>query len=181
MVIQYNLPSGSKNVSDAAELDKLLCEHASETGLRIMEAGIGYLKYIVQSFEYFSCRYEKEYLPPLLCLTPTKTELDSKSVTQFECYKVIIKVQKEAYKCMDYMKKNGSAGFPFRKRETEKGILHIDRIINSHTGYISNFMDFVNEYYKKSELTDNEERKLNTLFDKLRTIIAAYNARSTQE
>ena len=181
--IQHNLKSpGSETISDAAELNTLLSKHPDEVGLRIMEAGIGYLWYLVQSFEYFSCRYNNnnEYLPPLLCCIPSLNDLETKSVEQLECFNVITKVQDEAINCIEYMRKNENTDLLFKKRAGAKGMSHIQRIINSHTGYMGNFMEFVKQYYKQSELSPNQKATLDHLERKIGWVKEGYYKYSTQ-
>ena len=174
--IQYNLQEGSCEIKNSDDLEKILYQHPDETGFKIMEAGVGYLKYIVQSFEYFSCRYSKNYLPPLMCLVPNQNELEIKEAVDFECYGVISCVKKEAISCIEYIQMNQSSDLPFRRQSTERGISHINRIINSHTGYIGNFMGFVREYYNNcTTLSDNQREKIDHLDNELGKIINEYN------
>lgn len=161
--IQYNQESGSKVIANGDDLNKLLFKHPDKIGIKIVEAGIGYLEYVVQSFEYYSCRHEEKYQPPLLCLVPTELDLRCKNVESMDCYKVMVGVKNDAISCIHYMKQHREHDVPFRRNKAAARLTHTERVVYSHIGYISNFMDFVNKYYENKNLDADQKKKLRAL------------------
>lgn len=174
--IQYNLSDGALSIYTSNDLKNILVSNQSEkVGIKIVEAGKGYLEYIVQSFEYFSCRYLDDYLLPLFCLIPSLDDLENKRIIDMPCYRVIYTVRIEAEKCIKYMKENDPTAFPYRVSPDDRmGIPHINRVINAHQGYIGNFIGFLREYYKNDNLNKKQIDKLAELDRVIHVIHGAY-------
>lgn len=125
---------------DPEHLDTLIMENLGNMKLRITNAGEAYLYYIVENFEYFSCRHGN--YAPLLTSIPTEQDLIDKKVNELECIRIIRNVSEKAIKCIQQVRND-----PTNNRillflaPNEHGLSHITRIVNSHTGYINNFYD----------------------------------------
>lgn len=181
--IQYNIPNSmGLDVSNEAELQKLIDEKHSEIGIRIMDAGIAFLYYIIQSFEYFSCRVEDEKFPPLLCLIPTREELSKcNNIENLPCLSVIRRVSKDAFTCFNIMEdraQKGAKDIPYRRTLDDMPLDHKTRVIRAHEGYINNFCDCVKSYYSEDpDLPSDVTDKLDLLYDKLENCRKEYLAK----
>lgn len=172
--IQYNSKSESETIKNAADLNRLLDEHHSEIGLKIVEAGEAYLEYLIQSFEYFSCRYEPEHLPPLLCLVPSSDDLANKKAVELESYRVALVVSNTAFRCMKHMLKQAREEVQYRKTADDVGRPHNVRIVHSHTGYLNNFLDFVKRSFPDNMLTEKQKATLVDLETLITGIVEEY-------
>lgn len=189
--IQYNFPQKETRIKTARELCELIDKNHEHIFLRITSAGMAYLFFVVYSFEYFSCKsykvapknyiYGDGSLPPLLCVIPTKEDIMTKSVDDILCVKIAEFVSKEAVECIKKMKEdqeiheNREKSIPFRKGLHDRYIEHWNRIINSHYGFINNYINCIKEIYK-SELRNNNDfwEKYQNLEDRLEQIKKEY-------
>lgn len=153
--LQYGC-CGEKVLIDSKEqLEELLTEKLDDFKVTIMPAGIAYLKYIVQSFEYFAVRYCKIY-KPLFMLVPTKDEMIGENINfqSFPCYKTIEFVKNQALTCISQIQDNNL------KIKIKNGNLsHVERIVNSHRSYINNFIEYIRELYINNIEIDIEVRR----------------------
>lgn len=183
--IQYNIPNTSRiQINDYEKLFDLIDEKHKEISIRITSAGIAYLYFVVYSFEYFSCKsiYEekkiKEFgeddLPPLLSTIPTIDDIKKKRCNDLTCMKILKIVSNEAFSCIENMNDDlNSIGF--RRNKEDEFIYHKDRIINSHVGFIGNFVYILKDIYK-NELKEDFllKKKLDVIVGKIEDIINKY-------
>ena len=90
--VQYNISDSDEgfHVADCEQMDELIVNAHDKIGVKITQAGIAYLHYIVHSFEYFSCRVRDYETPPLMSLVPTIEQLNSKEpIDELLCVKTI--------------------------------------------------------------------------------------------
>lgn len=159
--IQYNFSQSQTNISKYAELEKLIDENHEHINIKITNAGMAYLFFVVYSFEFFSCKSSKfapkdcvlvdGNIPPVLCVLPKKKEIMEKKVEDLLCVKIMEFVSKEAVKCIKKMnadRKTGEKTIPFKKGLNDAYIEHGNRIINSHVGFIDNYLQCIKEFYK---------------------------------
>lgn len=168
--IQYNISFQQKDIKTYKELSRLIDDNHENINIRITNAGIAYLYFVVYSFEYFSCKSFKiapkdcvmsdGNIPPILCAIPNKEEILEKKIEDLLCVKIMEFVSEEAINCikkMEEYKQTGQKTIPFRKGIYDKSIEHSNRIINSHTGFINNYQQCMREMYE-------DEIKSNTVF-----------------
>lgn len=164
--IQYNIPqAGRFRVQGYEELKNLIDNHYRDIRVKITSAGEAYLYYVVYSFEYFSCksiyseRKNREFggddVPPLLCTIPSAEDIRDKNVENLTCIKALKAISSEAISCIKKMNEDPNS-IPFRYSLADNFISHKTRIINSHTGYLSNFMHCLREIYAQ-EIRSSEE------------------------
>lgn len=158
--IQYNINQNETRIKSDKELDELIENHHENINIRITSAGIAYLFFVVYSYEYFACKSSnlapREYLsnngslPPLLCVIPSKRDILEKNVDELLCVKILKFVSNEAIKCIEKMQKDKNGNektIPFRKGIHDKYIEHGERIINSHVGFIDNYIECIKQMY----------------------------------
>lgn len=169
--MQYNVGNGDMffYVEDNIDLEKMICNHHSEIGIKIMPAGRAYLQYIVQSFEYFACRRKKGKIAPLLTLIPEADELDScSSEIHLKCLDAIDKVFEDVSNCIEQMR-----GVPDNERIVYKRTIssvpkkHDDRIIDSQIGYINNFQQCIRKKYESIFASQDYENIICKLYEEL--------------
>lgn len=164
--IQYNINQNQTRIKTYSELSRLIDNNHDNINIRITSAGIAYLFYVVYSYEYFACKSiniaPKECLtkdgnlPPLLCAIPNKEEILTKPENVL-CIKILKFVSNEAAKCIERMKedkKKNEKTIPFRKKAQDRYMEHSDRIINSHIGFIDNYLQCIKQLYRR-ELRNN--------------------------
>lgn len=138
----------------------LLTANREKLKVRIMPAGVCYLLYIVQSFDYFVCRYcSKER--PILCYIPPYENLKSQNdIEKLPCVIIMNKILRQTKECIKVLTKNDTDyctvgekinyDILYRCGEWKSGtlykekgndIVHSIRIINSHIGTIDNFLN----------------------------------------
>lgn len=186
--IQYNLQQSLTRIKTYEELQILLEEHHDDINIRITSAGVAYLYFVVYSFEFFSCKSFRNAprdcisndgnIPPLLCTIPSKEDILNKETEQILCVKIIDFISKEAVNCIKKIKtekENGKKTIPFRKNAAERYIEHSNRIINSHVGYIDNFIQCIKSLYRIELENDGKFwEKYQRLEDKLEQIKGGY-------
>ena len=186
--IQCNLgdENGSLRIGSEDKLLDLLISSHKFVGIRIMPAGKAYLRYVVHSFEYFSCRIDSAHTPPLLCTIPSKEILRScRSVENLLCVRIVEKVKKDAFKCYEAMKKRmelGATDYMYKSDMFSEPIFHALRILYSHEGYINNFIECITQTYSDKENLDYAIRKnLSKLISALNGIRSEYRSLSAQK
>lgn len=169
--IQY-YPEGtyrSVQIPNADRLKDLLEQGLERIRVKITTAGVAYLYFIVFSYEYFACKsmnspFRKEIIgeydiPPLLCTIPTRDQIVNSKIADLECIKTIEIVLIEALRCITKMNRDEQQGifmFPFRRALDKPHIKHTVRIVNSHRGYLDNFVECLLAVYKKDKDEDKE-------------------------
>ena len=181
--IQYNINNGNKKISNPNELDEIINNHYKNVNIRITNAGVAYLYFVVYSFEYFSCKslysssknkiFGNADLPPLMAVIPTYSEIMRKKTADLVCIKVITAVSKEAFLCLDKMKQE-DIDIPF-KYKGKSYIYHSKRIINSHAGFLGNYIHCIREIYK-DKYTRNTQfaHKLDMIIKAIERVINKY-------
>lgn len=184
--IQCNIPDATEGlrVSHYKKLQELIDERHEIMGIRIMSAGIAYLYYIIQSFEYFSCRVGNVNLLPLLCLIPKLDEIRKcEKVEELSCVSAIMRVKEDAFSCIEVMDRrinSGTRDVLYRRDKDSSFTTHKTRIINAHQGYINNFIDCIKEYYRYDQnVTTDDRKKLNDLYKQLNYLRYVYRGKKT--
>lgn len=183
--IQYNLSDLNRiRINDHKELSKLIDDNYGDISIRITKAGIAYLYFVVYSFEYFSCKsiyaekkmneFGEDDLPPLLCVIPKKEEIKKLYCNDLNCMRILKIVSNEAFSCINIMN-NDANSIGFRKDRREEFKEHKNRIINSHVGFIGNYIYVMKDIYKK-ELAEDIlfKRKFDILVRKMEEIQNIY-------
>lgn len=195
--IQY-YPEGrckSVRISRKDQLKEILEQGVEKIGIKIMPAGVAYLYFIAFSYEYFACksinaRSRKEIIgeydiPPLLCTIPSKEQIIKSKVADMECIKTIQVVLIEALRCIVKMNRDEQQGFamvPFRRTLDELPIKHSVRIVNSHRGYLDNFIECISELFKKDKNKDKKfEKHLDLLILTIRKLRNYYQSDASDE
>lgn len=182
--IQYNIEDAYDRISTQRKFENLIDRNHANINIRITEAGIAYLYFVVYSFEYFSCKSKNSPLkkkifgtgdmPPLLSIIPSVDEIKSNDLNNSICITIIDSVASEAISCIKKMESDNNV-IPFRKNKKDNFILHKNRIINSHIGFIDNYIWCLREIYKdKTEQDSNFELNLNNLVEKIESIRNRY-------
>lgn len=173
--IQYN-HTDNKNVimRDHTTLREYIRNHHESIKVRITNAGIAYMYYVVSSFEFFACKsitkkhhstyFGKIDIPPLLCSVPTEDEIRNSDISELTCVKTITVVLKEAQQCIEGLN-NSANPVPFRVKQNGIPKSHQERIVNAHRGFIDNFMECLEHLYKKQ---CQEDAKFECKFRELR-------------
>lgn len=162
--VQIVLSNVTIKVSDENAMYSLLENHHQDIKIRIMHGGIAYLKYIVHSFEYFSCRITKKTHLPLICTAPTSIS-DLEGITDIvhhPCIQVVNDVVADALDCIRTMTirfEPRDETILYKTHQDDGGITHKDRIINSISGYISNFIEYLKQRFNNDVLAGNEVAK----------------------
>lgn len=172
--IQYNHVS-DKNIimKDYATLKEYIRNNYKDIKIRITNAGIAYMYYVVSSFEFFACKsitkihhnayFGKLDIPPLLCSVPTEDEIRNNDISTLTCIKTITVVTKEALQCIERLNKSTNP-ISFRVKINGAPKSHQERIVNAHRGFIDNFMECLEHLYQKQCLEDRKfERKFKAL------------------
>ena len=165
--IEYSNSELCKTIEiiDESHLQEFIDKEHSNIEIRITSAGTAYLMYVVHSFEYFSCRVIDYDTKPLVCLIPTPAELETtNSVESLACVRTIRKVMRDAKKCIERMaKRKASKSILYKRYSSAEGIMHKQRIINGHEGYINNFTNCVKYVYSKYQLNDTQKMRYDEL------------------
>lgn len=178
--VQYKCDSMKKiSIASYDDLDKLMQNHYTDISIRITNGGRAFLAFFVHSFEYFSCRYNAFSLP-LLCTIPSKNEIENKNIQDLECVKTIMCVETQVKKCIEQMDSCvNNKTILYRKTAQDIGQTHKQRILQSHKGYISNFLDCLNRIFENEKLSDNGVAALQELRGWLLLKIKNYAKEST--
>ncbi len=134
-------------IDDYIKLKKLILNNYDKINIRITNAGKAYMYFVVYHFEYFACRSIDEKgseLPPLLCTIPTVEEIDNLPTENIFCISIIKKVQTAALLCISKMNEDENA---LDFYNDGMYISHSQRIVNSHRGYLDNFIDCIKHKY----------------------------------
>ncbi len=184
--IQYN-HSGDENivVSSPDILKGYIKYNYQKINVRITNAGIAYMYYVVSSFEFFSCKsINKENhkaffgsidIPPLLCSIPTADEIMKNSISSLTCIKTINVVVKEALSCISGLNHSQNP-VPFCAKLNGIPTSHQERIMNAHRGFIDNFTECLVLLYKNQCAKDSEfNRKFNNLLQEIQRLRDKYS------
>ena len=162
--IQYsaNALSSSKHLPDANKMYQFIEQDVENLKLKITSAGKAYLFFIVPSYEYFACKslnsktrvkiFGKYDTPPLLATIPDENQIISQKLADMISIKTVSVVLIESLKCITKMSEEESYNpnlFPFRKSPHDFFIKHSNRIVNSHRGYIDNFIECVGAIHQE--------------------------------
>ena len=169
--IQYLTDSQCLNtrIPNSEKMKTILEEGVDRVKIKITNAGIAYLYFIAFSYEYFACKsiHSKTHkevigdydIPPLLCTIPTKEQIINAKITDMMCIRTIKTVLIETLKCITKMNQDEQLGIPmmpFKKEIGDRPIKHTVRIVNSHRGYLDNFVECLYEIHYKSAVNDKE-------------------------
>lgn len=186
--IQYNMSNqNSVRVKDYEELSTIIDNNYNEINIRITKAGMAYLFYVVYTFEFFSCKSKnaknkiREFgssdIPPILCAIPQVKEIKCKNVDELLCIKIMKIIFDEVSGCIEVME-NDENNIMFKERNDTSPIYHRNRIINSHTGFIDNYIYCMREIYKEELGTDEYFRdkfeELTSSMEKIRDKYKTY-------
>lgn len=183
--IQYNVPHKNNIViKDHNELRELIDKNGQDISIKITSAGIAYLYFVVYSFEFFSCKsinaaskYEKfgdNDIPPILCVVPSIENIKKDNIEDLICIKILKIVCSEVKNCINVMD-NDSNSVLFKEKQNDPPVYHKKRIINSHTGFITNYVYCIKSIYQneiKSDLLLSQ--KLDKLIDYIENIKNSY-------
>ncbi len=89
-------------------------------------------------------------MPPLLYSIPTMEEIKNIKPENLICVKTIKSVLNESLSCISYLNKSRDQIF-FRINSRDNFISHQQRIVNSHRGFIDNFIEFIRMYYSNAD------------------------------
>lgn len=156
--IQYSSSEETVQVENQEQMFNLIENNYDKIGLRITNAGRTYLKHIIQSFEFFSCRLSGNKTKPLVCTIPTKTELAQNSVNELECIKIIKRVSDDMNTCIKIMKLKSDVDIPYRSKREAQPQSHAVRIVESYRNFINRFKNFVEQEYDKGNSLSDTER-----------------------
>lgn len=159
-------------IPNQQKMKKILEKGADRIRIKITTAGIAYLYFISFSYEYFACKsvHSKTHkeiigdydIPPLLCTMPSKRQIVHTKFSEMMCIKTIETVLIESIKCITKMNQDEQLGIPmmpFKKDIGIRPVKHSVRIVNSHRGYLDNFVGCIYEIYR-------EDAKNDKIFDK---------------
>lgn len=160
---------------DADGLEEIISKNMKNCTLHLLPAGRAYLMYIVASFEFFSLRYVKNYVP-LFTLIPTPEEISKPiSVKELPCYIKIQGVATSAGRCIELLQQKEDS-IKILMDKSAKGAYHYTRIINQHKSYINSFNTFVrNKYCESKEIDERTRRKYETLCREIMIQSNSYN------
>lgn len=182
--IQYNVSPQRVIVDNCEKLESLILSDYENIKIRITNAGIAYLYFVIPSFEYFACKsiyspskdkiFGNGDLPPIMAVIPDKDEIMTKKTDNITCLKVIKAVFNEASACLNKMAANTN-NIDFRYDDKNTYISHSKRIIDTHTGFLGNYKYCIKEInineYKSNPHFAN---KLDNLLKKIDNIIDGY-------
>lgn len=167
--IQYNVSVENNaqdpiSIEDASTFQDLIRTHYRDINLRITNAGKAYLYFVVYHFEFFSCRTisnQESKLPPLLCMIPTAEQIENSDIQNLPCISIIESVKKEAISSISKINRdNNSIGF----LKDGNLISHSQRIVNSHQGYLNNFVQCIESLYStESEQSSKVDELIDTI------------------
>ncbi len=159
--IQYaNMDKSTVNIDSPKELKTLIKNNFEDINIKITNAGKAYLFFVVYYFEYFSCKsigfavhkelFGEKDMPPLLCTIPSLEEIEKNKADDLTCIKILRVVSHEALTCISNMDNDvNNKKILFRYKCNSIKLEHKERIINSHIGYIDNFINCIEHLYRK--------------------------------
>lgn len=182
--IQYNLNDNKKIIiSDSNQLKNYIKKNPENIKVRITHAGMAYLYFVVYHFEFFSCKSTdwhskpdviKKDTPPLLCVIPLEKEIMEKELSSLQCIKIINLVLEDSLECISEQN-NTQNPIPFHYKPEDPYITHQQRIVNSHRGYLDNFIECIKLLYKaKAENDKKFDEKLKELISEITAIRNKY-------
>ena len=183
--LQYNSCNKKIIISDSSSLKNYIKENPQNIKIRITNAGKAYLYFVAYYFEFFACKsiykqsqkklFQDKDMPPLLSAIPTIEEIKQGAFEHLKCVKIIKVVVYEALSCISVLNKSENQ-ILFRFNSNDSFISHQQRIVNSHRGFIDNFIEFIKLYYsdeyKKGESMFNSN--LNKLIKMLQDLRNQY-------
>lgn len=195
--IQY-YPKGIKKrtrIPNGDKMKEILERGVEKLKVKITTAGVAYLYFIAFSYEYFACKIINsktrneimgEYdIPPLLCTIPTKEEIIKTKIQDLNCIKTIEAVLIETLRCITKMNQDEHQGIdmiPFRKELNRHAVKHTVRIVNSHRGYLDNYVECLSEIYCRDAADDeNLDKHLRLLIQTIQEMREYYRAHSDQD
>lgn len=183
--IQYNVSQNANIIiKDHSELRNLIDKKNKDISIRITSAGIAYLYFVVYTFEFFSCKSVKGQLkmekfgdkdiPPIFCVIPSAEDIKNSAIKDLACIKILDIVSTEAQNCINEM--NGDPNsIPFQQKCDDEPIQHSQRIINSHTGFIGNYIYCLRSiYHNEVEKDKDMSKKLDELIAYIESIRCLY-------
>lgn len=195
--IQYN-PNGISEhtrIPNVNKMKEILELGVEKLKVKITTAGVAYLYFIAFSYEYFACKSINSKtrmeimggydIPPLLCTIPTKEEIIKTRLQDLNCIKTIEVVLIETLRCiikMNQGEKQGIDMIPFKKELGKPAVKHAERIVNSHRGYLDNYVECLSEIYHKDVMGDEKFGKhFNLLIQVIQGMREYYRAYSDQD
>lgn len=156
--IQYNITDEDNVIiNDYPKLKECIQHNYQNIKIRITNAGIAYMFYVVNSFEFFACKsinkkpctvyFGTADIPPLLCSIPSEDEIKGKEISTLACVKSISVVSTEALSCIQRLNKSDNP-IPFQAKLNGNYRSHQERIVNAHKGFIDNFVECLILLYK---------------------------------
>lgn len=173
--LQVKESSGSVSVKEADQLEKIIGEKMESFVIHLMPGGQAYLRHIVASFEFFSLRYSKNYIP-LFAAIPTLQEIkEYKTINDLPCYEILNRVVNRAIACIGLLQK-GEDTIKITLDKSLEGILHATRIVNHHKSYIGAFLKLLDEaYVGNSDFDEIAKNKLDKLIQEGHRLLRKYD------
>lgn len=182
-------------IPSSNKMKEILEKDVEKIRVKITTAGTAYLYFISFSYEYFACKSinsktRKEIMgeydiPPLLCTIPKKKEIVESKIEDLTCIKTIRIVLVEALRCITKMNKDEQEGIaitPFRKELERQIVKHTERIVNSHRGYLDNYVECLCSIYSKDAEKDRAfGRHFNLLIETIREMRDFYRYDASEE
>ena len=167
-------------IERTSEMLKLINKHFEDIVLDLLPAGEMYLRYIIASFEFFSFRYfnkkDGEYTALFSTIPSSDDLLNCRSINDLQCMKIILNVYKNAAACINNIRSKNTDTFIALDLGHEPKS-HITRIIQQHTGYLSNFISYMKKYFlDNNTIEQNIKNVVEELLKKVSTIISNYLA-----
>lgn len=164
------------SIDDSSKLMELLRENLQNINIRITNAGKAYLYFVVYHFEYFACRNinaREDSLHPLLYTIPTLEEIKMSKPEDLDCIYIMQNVQRDALSCIEKMKADENIIYLIADGKQK---VHSERIINSHRGYLDNFIQCIKSFYEEEMgVGDEQSEKINDLINAIIRIRDGYN------
>lgn len=166
-------------VENPGKLDALITERMDDITLHIMPAGVGYLTYIVPTFEFFSMRYSNNY-SPLFSMVPTPEEMKKTSdIKSLPCFKTLKRTVECAMKCLHMLQHEGDIPLIINRTEDTRQY-HANRIQIQHTNYIGAFMGYIRMryiLYEGQNIDGKTRKKYEMLLEEIAELRKKYNLR----
>lgn len=171
--------------------DRIGIDDTTKFGVRITEAGSFFAK-IIADFEYFGCRFLLNE-PPLFSLKNIKP-IYINGRRSYRAVEIIAFIRKKAFSCIDEvvqrdrhffssMEQNGNIDFSYmyesdyswiyKETINDSELVHPLRIINQHMGYISHYLDYIEQFVPKEKF-EQEGDKINLINQVKRQLFLYY-------
>lgn len=173
--IQLNNSNQNTTIKMVDNLYELLNTRLDDFTVSIMPSGEAFLKYIVTSFEYFSYRYceNKENYMPIFANIPSSEEIENiDNINELACLKSIKNARKYAIRCIKTTQNERDIEIDINHNNIYQS--HSIRVINSHKGFINNFIDYILDICKNDNISETAKIKYMQLVNKCRNEIAMY-------